>query len=96
MTHVKNEVVNWIRQDFNTNPLRFLMEIVGMTSNLIASLILMIYSPNPPMFYAYIFFLLASVLLIASAISRRSTGLTVMYITYLGIDGVGFIKTLIW
>ena len=95
MTHVKNEVLNWIRQDFASNPFRFAMEIVGMISNLIASLILMIYSPNPPMFYAYIFFLIASVLLIASAISRRSTGLSIMYATYLGIDGVGFIKTLI-
>lgn len=66
-----------------------------MISNLVASLILMLYSPNPPMFWAYIFFLLASALLLGSAYSRRSFGFTVMYVVYLGIDGIGFVKTLL-
>jgi len=29
------------------------------------------------------------------ALSRKSVGITLMYLLYLGIDGVGFIKTLI-
>ena len=66
-----------------------------MISNLIASLILMLYSPTPPMFWAYIFFILASVLLLGSAYSRKSFGFTTMYVVYLGIDGIGFIKTLL-
>jgi len=53
------------------------------------------YSPNPPMFAAYIFFLIASALLMTCAISRKSVGISLMYLLYLGIDGVGFIKTLL-
>ena len=49
---------------------RFLCEVVGMISNLIASIILMWYSPNPPMFYAYIFFIIASILLMGAALSE--------------------------
>ena len=47
------------------------------------------------MFWAYIFFILASILLFGAAYSRRSFGFTMMYLVYIGIDGVGFLKTLI-
>ena len=91
----RKDTLSWIVKDYKTNPTRFIAEIIGMISNLIASLILMWYSPNPPMFWAYIFFLIASVLLMGAAFSRKSLGFTLMYLVYLGIDGVGFLKTLI-
>lgn len=90
----RKTVLTWIADDYKSHPVRFCTEVVGMISNLMASLILMWYSPNPPMFLAYIFFLLASVLLMGAAFSRKSFGFTAMYITYLGIDLIGFIKTL--
>ena len=92
----RKNVVNWIQEDYQSNKLRFMAEITGMTSNLMASLILMWYSPNPPMFWAYVFFLIATILLMSAAISRKSFGFTVMYIAYLAIDGIGFLKTLSW
>jgi hypothetical protein len=48
------------------------------------------------MFWAYVFFLIATILLMSAAISRKSFGFTVMYIAYLAIDGIGFLKTLSW
>ena len=91
----RKKTLEWIKQDYKSNSVRFCCEVVGMVSNLIASIILMIYSPNPPMFWAYIFFIMASVLLLGAAYSRRSVGFTVMYLIYIGIDGIGFLKTLI-
>jgi hypothetical protein len=91
----RRKVLMWIKEDYSINPFRFTIEVSGMLANFIASIILMWYSPNPPMFIAYIFFLLASVLLMTAAYSRRSFGFTFMYLGYLAIDGVGFIKTLI-
>ena len=44
------------------------------------------------MFYAYIFFIIASILLMGAALSPKSLGFTLMYIIYLGIDGIGFLK----
>jgi len=58
-------------------------------------LILMWYSPNPPMFIAYIFFLVATCFLMYGAFSRISFGFTVLDLVYLAIDGIGFIKTLL-
>jgi len=91
----RRKTLEWIKQDYKSNPFRFCCEVLGMVCNVIAALILMWYSPNPPMFWAYIFFLIATALLIFGAWSRRSFGFTVMYIIYLGIDGIGFLKTLI-
>ena len=96
MTDVhKKTIITWIYEDYKSHPLRFATEVSGMIFNLIAALILMWYSPNPPMFWAYIFFLLASVLLMSAAYHRKSFGFTFMYCVYLGIDGIGFLKTLI-
>ena len=91
----RKTTLQWIKEDFKSNPKRFCYEVIGMLSNLIASLIHMWYSPNPPMFVAYIFFLIATCFLMYGAWSRRSFGFTLMYLVYLGIDGVGFIKTIL-
>jgi hypothetical protein len=90
----RRKVLSWIEEDYNSNPLRFITEVAGMLANIGASLILMWYSPNPPMFWAYIFFLTASVLLMSAAFSRKSFGFTLMYLGYIFIDGIGFFKTL--
>jgi hypothetical protein len=91
----RRKTLEWIKADYISNPFRFCCEMIGMVSNLIASLILMWYSPTPPMFIAYIFFLIATCFLMYGAFSRRSFGFTVMYVIYLAIDGVGFVKTLL-
>ena len=91
----RRKTLEWIKEDYRQNPFRFCCEVIGMTSNLTASMILMWNSPNPPMFIAYIFFLIATVFLIYGAWSRKSFGFTVMYLVYLAIDGIGFIKTLL-
>ena len=91
----RRTTIEWIKEDYTSNPFRFVCEVIGMISNLIASLILMWYSPNPPMFVAYIFFLVATCFLMYGAFSRKSFGFTVMYLVYLAIDGIGFIKTLL-
>ena len=91
----RKQALSWIAEDFQKNRVRFIVEIIGMCSNLIAALILMWFSPNPPMFWAYIFFLIASALLLWAAYSRGSVGFALMYLVYLGIDGIGLIKTLL-
>lgn len=90
----RKKVLDWIKEDYKSHPVRFMIEVLGMIANLIASIILMIYSPTPPMFWAYVFFLTASALLMSAAFSRKSFGFTAMYFTYLIIDLIGFIKTL--
>ena len=91
----RKKILKWIIEDYKSKPVRFITEVSGMIFNLMASLILMWYSPNPPMFIAYIFFLVATCFLMYGAFSRRSFGFTVMYLVYLAIDGIGFIKTIL-
>ena len=52
----RKRVLKWIYEDYKSHPVRFTTEVSGMIFNLIAAIILMWYSPNPPMFWAYIFF----------------------------------------
>ena len=91
---LRRTVLNWIKEDFSTHTWRFVAEVLGMGLNLIAAMTMAVYSPNPPMFQVYILFLIASIFLISAAISRRSTGFTVLYIGFIIIDLVGFVNTL--
>lgn len=90
----RKKVIEWIAEDYRSNPMRFCVEVTGMLANFTASLILMWYSPNPPMFWAYIFFITASILLMSAAFSRKSFGFTFMYLGYIIVDTIGFIKTI--
>tara|TARA_R110000823_G_scaffold75450_16_gene172662 strand:+ start:410 stop:709 length:300 start_codon:yes stop_codon:yes gene_type:complete len=90
-----SQTLAWIRQDWKSNPIRFLAEVFGFLFNFIAATLIAITSPNPPMFYAYIFYIMASVLLIFAAYSRKSTGFTVMYVMFLSIDGIGFVNAIL-
>ena len=88
----RRKTIEWIEEDYTSNPFRFVCEVIGMISNLIASLILMWFSPNTCMFIAYIFFIFATFFLMYGAWSRKSFGFTMMVLVYLVMDGVGVFK----
>ena len=85
----------FIIKDFKSHPYRFCLEASGMLMNFVACIIMAMLSPTPPMATVYVFFLIASILLLTSALSRRSTGFTVMYIGFLIIDSVGLYNS-VW
>lgn len=84
----------FIVRDLKDNPVRFALESIGMFINFTACIIMAMYAPTPPMVTVYLFFLVASVLLLISALTRGSTGFTIMYIGFIIIDGIGLYNSL--
>ncbi len=87
-------MIEFIKQDFRSHALRATMEILGMVLGVGVSLLLAVTTPNPPMIYAYVGWLLSAVLLGGCSYHRGSVGLAVTYAAYLVIDGIGMLRTL--
>ena len=86
---------DWIRQDYNSHPLRLTAEVLGMTISIAVALVLMLTTPFPPMLVCYILWEVASLLLVSAAYSRGSLGLTLLYAGFLVIDALGLIRTVL-
>lgn len=81
-------------RDWQHNKLRACFELIGMLFALGVSVLMAMTVPNPPMFYAYLGWLISAVLLCGCSWHRGSVGLTITYGGFLIIDGVGFCRLL--
>lgn len=90
-----NDIFKFVVNDFKTNTLRFVLEVLAMASNVAVALILLCTTPHPPMVECYIGWMTATTLLFFCSIHRGSVGLAFLYGSYLFIDSAGFIKTLL-
>lgn len=89
------EARNFIRNDYESHPLRLCAEVIGMVLSVAVSVLLALTTPYPPMLICYSLWMIASVLLLGAAASRRSVGFALLYAGFLIIDGIGLIRTVI-
>jgi hypothetical protein len=89
-----NDIVSWIRGDWNSHPVRMCAEILGMVLSLFVALLIAWTTPYPPMLWCYILWNTASLCLVSAAVSRGSLGLTLLYGGFLVVDTVGLWRTL--
>lgn len=88
-------MIDFIMKDYESHKLRLVLEVIGMLLGAGASVLLAATTPHPPMIYAYIMWLFSALLLSTCSWHRGSVGLTVLYLAYLVIDGIGCYRTLI-
>lgn len=86
--------VRFIRDDWNENPLRLILETINWFLNLAVALIFAFTVPTVPLLLCYSLFLLAIAISIYTAISRGSFGLLATSITIFIIDFIAWIKLL--
>lgn len=84
--------VKFIRDDWNENPLRLILETVNWFLNLAVALIFAFTVPTVPLLLCYTLFLMAIGISIYTAISRGSFGLLATSITIFIIDFIAWCK----
>jgi hypothetical protein len=88
-------VTDFIKADYESHKLRLCAEGLGLLVSVAVGILLAWTTPHPPMLVCYSLWLLASVLLVSTSWHRGSFGLTALYGSFLVIDGIGFIRTLL-
>ena len=89
-----HKTFKFIKNDWNGNPFRLVLETINWFLNLAVALIFAYTVPNVPLLLCYTLFLIAIGISIYTSISRGSFGLLATSVTIFIIDFVAWIKLL--
>ena len=87
--------LDWIKDDWNSNKLRFIIELVAWAISIGCSLTMAVTVPNPPLLALYPLWILGCSMYAWAAFNRRSFGMLANYMLLVGIDAVGLVRMLV-
>ena len=84
----------WIKDDWASNRIRFLVELLAWAVSIGCSITMAITVPNPPLLYLYPVWISGCGMYAWAAYTRKSFGMLANYLLLVGIDFVGLIRML--
>ena len=94
MNDILYGIFSWIRDDFKSNPFRFIVELVAWAISIGCSITMAVTVPTPPLLILYPFWIAGCAMYAWAAYTRRSFGMLANYILLTTIDTVGLIRML--
>lgn len=88
-------MIKWIKDDYNSHPIRFCIEIAAWVMSIGANIMFALTVPNVP-FYLYLTITITSCAMYAwAAWSRKSFGMLANYLLLTTVDSIGMIRLII-
>lgn len=87
--------VDWIRNDFKSHPIRFVIELLAWAVSIFCSVTMALTVPNPPLLMLYPVWISGCAMYAWAAWTRRSFGMLANYILLTTIDTIGLIRMLV-
>ena len=94
MNHIFNGLFEWIKDDWNSNRYRFVVELFAWFISIGCSITMALTVPNPPLLALYPVWILGCALYAWAAYTRKSFGMLANYILLTFIDTVGLVRML--
>jgi len=94
LNDIIGNVVTWIRQDYKTNSVRFIVEAAAWVISIGCSITMALTVPNPPLIYIYPVFIIQCCMYGWASYSRRSFGMLANYSLLITIDSIGLTRML--
>lgn len=88
-------IINWIREDWKSNPLRCILEIFAWVLSITCSIVMMLTVPTPPFLILYPLFILQCGIFCWAAYTRRSSGMVANYLLLVLIDSVALARLIV-
>lgn len=88
-------VIDWIREDFSSNPLRCVLEIFAWFLSIGCSFTMMLTVPNPPFLILYPLFISQCVIFAWAAWTRKSLGMLANYLLLVSIDSIALVRMIL-
>lgn len=82
----------WIKEDFKSNRIRFVLEFFAWVLSIACALTMALTVPNPPLKYLYFPWVASTIVYAGCAYSRRSFGMLANYMLLAVIDGTALVK----
>jgi hypothetical protein len=86
--------LEWIRDDWQSNPFRFMVEVVAWAISIGCSITMAVTVPNPPLLILYPIWIAGCAMYAWAAHTRKSFGMLANYLLLVTIDTVGLIRML--
>ena len=86
---------DWIRDDFNSHPFRFFVELMAWAISIGCSITMALTVPNPPLLVLYPIWIAGCAMYAWAAYTRKSFGMLANYILLTTIDTIGLIRMLV-
>jgi len=84
--------VEWIKDDWNSNRVRFCIELIAWAISIGCSITMALTVPNPPLLALYPIWILGCSLYAWAAYTRQSFGMLVNYLLLTAIDSIGLLR----
>lgn len=88
-------VVNWIKEDWRSNPVRCGLEILAWMLSIGCSFTMMLTVPTPPFLILYPLFIVQCAIFAWAAWTRRSSGMLANYLLLVTIDSIALARMLV-
>jgi len=92
MNDILPNIFGWIKDDYKTYPVRFVVEIVAWAISIGCSVTMAITVPNPPLLHMYPVWILGCAMYAWASYTRKSFGMLANYILLVSIDMVGLVR----
>jgi len=85
-------IFTWIRDDYNSNRVRFGIELLAWAISISCSITMALTVPSPPLLILYPIWITGCALYSWAAWSRRSFGMLANYLLLTTIDAIGLLR----
>ena len=85
----------WIRDDYSSNRLRFVVELLAWAISIGCSITMALTVPTPPLLYMYPIWISGCTMYAWAAYTRKSFGMLANYMLLVTIDSVGLARMLL-
>lgn len=84
----------WIKDDWNSNPFRFVVELLAWAISIGCSIAMALTVPNPPLLILYPIWIAGCAMYAWASFTRKSFGMLANYMLLVTIDIVGLVRML--
>ena len=95
MNNILVNIFDWIRSDYKTNPLRFVVEVLAWAVSIGCSITMASTVPNPPLVVLYPIWISGCAMYAWASWTRQSFGMLANYILLVSIDTVGLLRMIL-
>ena len=95
MNELLKPTFDWIREDWNSNSFRFVVELLAWAVSIGCSITMAVTVPNPPLLVLYPIWIAGCAMYAWAAYTRKSFGMLANYILLTAIDAFGLARMLI-
>jgi len=94
LSEIFRPTLEWIRDDWNSNPFRFVIELIAWAISIGCSITMALTVPTPPLLILYPIWILGCAMYGWAAYTRKSFGMLANYVLLTTIDTIGLIRML--